>query len=370
MNREDAKDAKEEKEEDTVLPSCSLFLRGSFKNMNKNIAKNFVFKLITYLIFPIFISVGSAEIVLRVAGYKPWQRENVDVAVEPKGNFFTKDSELGYKHLPGKFKVTLNGNYSFNATHLNNSLRITHPLNTYKLPSIKPEIWIFGCSFTYGWSLNDSETYAWLLQEKLPQYEVVNFGVNGYGTIHSLIQFKQALKQGNKPKIAVIAYAGFHDRRNTFSRARRKQLADWNKLGVLFQPDARLNKQQGFTYTMAQLEYHELPLMRVSALVNFLEVNYNLFEEEFYRSHEVSKAIIAEFNRLAKANGVKLVVAGINPGSAKMLAELNGEGIATVDISVDLKIRANNNLPHDLHPSAIANRQYAEKLEGFLQNSE
>ncbi|XZN93083.1 MAG: hypothetical protein ACM65M_09780 [Microcoleus sp.] len=53
--------------------------------------------------------------------------------------------------------------------------------------------------------------------------------------------------------------------------------------------------------------------------------------------------------------------------SAKMLAELNGEGIATVDISVDLKIPANNNLPHDLHPSAIANRQYAEKLEGFLQ---
>ena len=64
------------------------------------------------------------------------------------------------------------------------------------------------------------------------------------------------------------------------------------------------------------------------------------------------------------------VVAGINSGSAKMLEELSKEGIATVDISVDLKIPANNNLPHDLHPSAIANRQYAEKLEFFLQNIE
>ena len=369
MNREDAKDAKSEKE-DTVLPSCSLYLRGSFKSMKKDIAKNLAFRLITYLIFPIFLSVSSAEIVLRVAGYKPLQIENVDVFVEPKGNFFTKDSELGYKHLLGKFKVTLNGNYSFNATHLNNSLRVTHPLNTYNLQSKNPEIWIFGCSFTYGWSLNDRETYAWLLQEKLPQYEIVNFGVNGYGTIHSLIQFKQALKQGSKPKVVVISYAGFHDRRNTFSRARRKQMAAWNKLGVLFQPDARLNKQEGFAYSMVKLEYQELPLMRVSALVNFLEVNYNQFEEEFYRSHEVSKAIIAEFQRLAEANGVKLVVAGINPGSAKMLAELNRDGIATVDISVDLKIPANNNLPHDLHPSAIANRQYAQKLEGFLQNME
>ncbi|WP_228056543.1 SGNH/GDSL hydrolase family protein [Microcoleus sp. LEGE 07076] len=315
------------------------------------------------------MSTTTAEIVLRVAGYKPWQIENVDVAVEPKGNFFTKDSELGYKHLPGKFKVTLNGNYSFNATHLNNSLRITHPLNTYNKSSTKPEIWIFGCSFTYGWSLNDSETYAWLLQQKLPAYEIVNFGVNGYGTLHSFIQFKAALKQRKKPKIAVIAYAKFHDRRNTLLRARSKQMSAWNKLGILLQPDARLNGNNNFTYSMTKLEYHEWPLMRVSALVNLLEVNYNQFEEELYQSHEVSKAVIAEFNRVAEANNVKLVVAGINAGSAKMLEELSREGIATVDISVDLKVPGNNNLPHDIHPSAVANRQYAEKLDNFLQGT-
>ena len=337
--------------------------------MKKDFLKTLAFRLITYLIFPVFLSATTAEIVLRVAGYKPWQIENADVAVEPKGNFFTKDSELGYKHLPGKFKVTLNGNYSFNATHLNNSLRITHPLNTYNQSSTKPEIWIFGCSFTYGWSLNDSETYAWLLQEKLPQYEIVNFGVNGYGTLHSFIQFKEALKHGNKPKVAVIAYAGFHDRRNTLLRARSKQMVAWNKLGILFQPDARLDGKNNFTYSMTKLEYDEWPLMRISALVNFLEVNYNQFEEGLYKSHDVSKTIIEEFNRLAEANDVKLVVAGINAGSAKMLEELSQEGIATVDISVDLKIPANNNLPHDLHPSAIANRQYAAKLDSFLQGT-
>jgi len=337
--------------------------------MKKEFIKTSIFRLITYLIFPIFLSATSAEIVLRVAGYKPWHIQNVDIAVEPKGKFFTKDSELGYKHFPGKFKVTLNGNYSVNATHLNNSLRITHPLNTYNQFSQKPEIWIFGCSFTYGWLLNDNETYPWLLQEKLPKYEIVNFGVNGYGTLHSLIQFKEALKQANKPKIAVIAYAGFHNRRNTLLRARRKELVDWNKLGILFQPDARLNGENNFTYSMAKLEYREFPLMRVSALSHFLEIIYNkFFEENYYRSHEVSKAIIEEFNRVAEANGVKLVVAGINVGSARMLRELSQEGIATADISVDLKIPANN-LPHDGHPSAIANRQYAEKLEGSLQDT-
>ncbi|MEG4634017.1 SGNH/GDSL hydrolase family protein [Microcoleus sp. AR_TQ3_B6] len=337
--------------------------------MKKDFIKLSIFRLITYLIFPIFLSVTSAEIVLRVLGYKPWQIENVDVAVEPKGNFFTKDSELGYKHLPGKFKVTLNGNYSFNATHLNNSLRITHPLNTYNQSSKKPEIWIFGCSFTYGWSLNDSETYPWLLQEKLPKYEIVNFGVNGYGTLHSLIQFKEALKQGNQPKIAVIAYARFHNPRNTLLRSTRKHVVPWNKLGIVFHPDARLNGENNFTYSMAKIEYHEFPLMRVSALSHFSEVIYNKFEQKLYRSHEVSKAIIEEFNRVAEAKGVKLVVVGISSNSTKMLQELSQEGIATADISVDLKIPANNNWPHDVHPSAVANRQYAEKLEGFLQDT-
>ncbi len=59
-------------------------------------------------------------------------------------------------------------------------------------------------------------------KKKLPQYEIVNFGVSGYGTIHSLIQFQEALKTRTTPKIAIIAYAWFHDARNTFLRKRKK----------------------------------------------------------------------------------------------------------------------------------------------------
>ena len=42
--------------------------------------------------------------------------------------------------------------------------------------------------------------------------------------------------------------------------------------------------------------------------------------------------------------------------------------IMTVDISVDLGIKENTNLPYDGHPSAIANQQYARKLDLFLCN--
>ncbi len=43
------------------------------------------------------------------------------------------------------------------------------------------------------------------------------------------------------------------------------------------------------------------------------------------------------------------------------------EGILTADMWVDLDIEGNRNLPHDRHPSAIANRQYAWKLMEFLR---
>ncbi len=165
--------------------------------------------------------------------------------------------------------------YSFGVTHLSNTLRVTRPLEIYNLSDSKDEIWVFGCSVTHGWSLNDDETYPWLLQESLPCYKIVNFGVTGYGTLHSLIQFHEALLKRKKPKAVIIAYGFFHDRRNTFLRLRRKGLVPLNKLGPLVQPYARVNKRGELTWSMATAQFHAFPLMRYSALIHLIEKAYN-----------------------------------------------------------------------------------------------
>ena len=179
--------------------------------------------VITYCIFLIIVSLVFSEVLLRILKYAPWTLWSINVSVEPGNKFFIKHHTLGYTHLPGKFKVTLNDtSYSFNVTNLSNTLSITHPLNTYPADPRKKEIWIFGCSITQGWSVNDEDTYPWIVQENLPNYEVVNFGVGGYGTLHSLIQLQEALKERKKPELVVLAYGSCHDARNTFSRKRRK----------------------------------------------------------------------------------------------------------------------------------------------------
>jgi hypothetical protein len=103
-------------------------------------------------------------------------------------------------------------------------------------------------------------------------------------------------------------------------------------------------------------------------LANFLDETYDRTLESAYHSHEVSKAIIEEFFRLCKANGVVFVVAGIfdSPETAEMLGYCRSKGILAVDISVDMTIKENTYLPYDGHPSAIADRQFAQKLNSFL----
>ena len=329
------------------------------------------------------IVIVESEAFLRSAGIKPWRTDDVAIKVSPGGKLFIKHPTLGYSHIAGEFTVTLGDGYSFNVTQLPDTLRITHPLDTYGGANHKKKIWIFGCSYTHGFSLNDEETYPWLLQKRFPEYEVVNFGVSGYGTIHSLIQFREAFNVGPPPEIAVLAYASFHDLRNTFLRTQRKRVAPWNKLGLLMQPYARLDGDGKLHFHMADVVYSEFSLMRRFALAHFVEMEYDEYEEWRNRSHDVSKMLVKEMAQLAKEHGVRFIVAGISHLSERggpwgrvtagddttteMLHFLQKHGISSVDISVDERLEKYNNLPHNGHPNARANKEYADKLESFLR---
>ena len=260
--------------------------------------------------FAVLLFIG-AEISLRVTGVNPWRPHDISNSVYPGGKLYKKHSTLGYSHLPGEFTVTLHTGYSFKVTHLPSTLRITHPVDENTSLLQKEEIWIFGCSFTHGWSLNDHETYPWLLQERYPEYEIVNFGVTGYGTIHSLLQFKNALKT-RIPRIVILSYAALHDERNTFSRTRRKNVASWNKLGPLTQPYALIGKNEKLEFFSTEVVYTEFPLMRHSAFVHFVEAQCNRIQFRVYRSHTVSELLIMEMKKMADKHGVKFILAKID----------------------------------------------------------
>jgi hypothetical protein len=322
-----------------------------------------------FLLCLIGLFVIGAEVVLRAGGFTPWSGEDAassSIHVEPGERFFQPHPVLGYTHIPGKFVVTLGSGEKrlhFNVTHLADTLRITRPAGSEQSTAARDEIWIFGCSLTHGWSVNDEETYPSLLQERFPDLNVVNFGVSGYGTVHSLLQFREALKR-KTPKVALLAYADFHDERNTFSRTRRKAVAPWNRLGPLVQPYARLDASDQLQYFQADVEYSEFPLMRHLAFSHFLETSYDRLERKWLRSHAVSEALVREMARLAREQKIHFIVANIAGPSSLTLPEQ--AGISVIDIAVDFARPENTNMPFDPHPSALAHREYAARLEPVI----
>ena len=327
------------------------------------------------IIFSAFITLFlvAGEIIARQT-YTPWKihsREAIVSQIEPAGLYNLKHDTLGYTFRPGKTIVTLPGPYSFVITHLPDGRRITHPPDSNPTNVKKEEIWIFGCSLTEGWAVNDEHTYAWLLQEKFRDFEVANFGGGGYSTVQSLIQLREALQSEKKPKLVVLSYASFHDQRNTLTRSWRKiriAYGGYHNLRGMSLPYMEWAGNQNPELLYQPLDYREFPFARYSALANFIDETYNGFLEETYHSHEVSRAVIDEISSLCTANGIKLVVAGIfaAPQTTAMLEHCKTKNIDTVDIAVDLRLKENSNLPFDPHPSMHAHQQYARKLESFL----
>jgi hypothetical protein len=312
---------------------------------------------------------AGAEAFARLEGLRPWTpARDQPVRVEPGGNLGRSHPTLGHAYRPGSFVVTLADGYAFRVTHGADGLRITRPLAEYGHGPTRPPLWILGCSYTHGWSVDDEQTYPWLLQQRLPAYDVVNFGVGGYGTLQSYLQFREALGRGPAPRVVVLAYGSFHDARNTLNRYRMKGIVLTPGHESVRLPWARVSRDGALEIDSVEAgHYRPWPLQGRLAFVHMLEESANRRELLRSRSHAVSKAIVAELQKLAKAHGATLVVAGIfrSPETADMLRFAEGEGIPSVDISVR-DAPEFKNLPHDVHPNARAHERFAERLAEFL----
>jgi hypothetical protein len=307
---------------------------------------------------------AGLETLARLSGATPWRPTAPSITVEPGGRLYERDPLLGYRHLPGKYRVVLSGRHAFTMTHDSHGRRITSGRD---MPSAaRKEIWIFGCSFTHGWSVNDSETYPWLLQEEFPQYHIVNFGVGGYGTIHSLLQFEQAIKTHDPPIAVVVAYAYFHDERNVFSRYRQKVAANWSYFGPLVQPFGRVDANGNLQLFMASTEFQEFPLMRWSAFSSLMEQKYSAYHDARLEGRVVTEAIFRRLQEDTRAHGIPLLIAEID-GKSGIAVFARKNGIAYADIGVDLNTPGARNFPFDPHPTARTHREYARKLGAALR---
>ena len=77
----------------------------------------------------------------------------------------------------------------------------------------KQRILILGDSFTFGTDVSDDETYSHYLESALPNTEVLNLGVQGYGQDQMLLYLKEEAVKYH-PDIVVLGFAFMDTDRN------------------------------------------------------------------------------------------------------------------------------------------------------------
>jgi hypothetical protein len=123
------------------------------------------------------------------------------------------DPLLGWRPKPGiAVRSVRPGSYDVTISTNPQGLRGRREAIRAKEPGVT-RIAVFGCSQTFGSGVEDEETFSARLEASLPQVEVLNFGVHGYGTDQMLLRWERD-GVSYAPDVVVLAFAYYHLDRN------------------------------------------------------------------------------------------------------------------------------------------------------------
>ena len=210
----------------------------------------------------------------------------------------------------------------------------------------KPDIYIFGCSFTFGATIDDKFTFPWILQSKLrDSYDIVNYGIGGFGTIHSYLQIRHLLKNNKIPKYIVLVFNEFHMNRNVASPHR-----------LAFSATSLLR---------AEFDKNQLKIITIDPI----PPNINQPNFSYDHKKKITLKLISEIKSLCDKNNVTLVIGIQTPlQDISFLNTFDSMGVSVVDMSLKLT-RKYRQLPFDPHPNEKANKHYAKALISFFEKT-
>ena len=146
--------------------------------------------------------------------------------------FIIQDSVMGYGASAGEYTHTFlrklssqNDWDSFNTkvTIKKDGSRWTGEIDGESLP----KIYVFGGSFIFGTGVNDEQTFSFLLQYAMPNYEVKLYAFGGYSLTQAYMKLESLKESINSSDIIVLGYADYYDIRHIMSPGRVREINDW-----------------------------------------------------------------------------------------------------------------------------------------------
>tara|TARA_Y100000310_G_scaffold231756_1_gene234441 strand:- start:375 stop:1448 length:1074 start_codon:yes stop_codon:yes gene_type:complete len=221
------------------------------------------------------------------------------------------DEEIGIRYLPDTSYQFISGFDEFSVTNTYNSKGLRGKEFSYEKNEVN-RILGLGDSFTFGYGVEDDETYLSLLGENLGEYEIINAGLSGYGPQHILKFLKKEGMKYNPDKVLIALYIG-----NDIGSQGQELFSIEN--GVLV--DKTLPKAS-FSLQVRQYLAHKLVLYNYLHLIKFrLDVNagkvnpytpevypFLLDEETLNNGFSFFQEIMKEMKNYLDNKGVELTV--------------------------------------------------------------
>jgi len=318
---------------------------------------------------------------MRLYGDPP--EPHVHLSVHPH-DFFKIDSVVGWKVNKGRFTISIYDTTKLFLSTVNSAgNRITSDSDTTGTLKRGPRIDIYGCSYTFGFSVADSCTSSYKLQQMLPDVQVINKGVPGYGLAQMFLLLKQSIAEGDTPTIAVFNYGALHDVRTPLNK-------DWISFFgyTITEGYSSVFKKMRYPYMeyrndSLQLAYSpfdkwtkDWPFRKRSYLINYLNTFYFYY---FFDSrskdylHLISRKTAFEIMNYCKLNHITPIFANVFPDQGKdILDSLAAKGFYTLNYGIkvyddDMPNKYNCGTIDPDHPNCLAHSIYAQKLYDLIR---
>ena len=284
---------------------------------------------------------------------------------------FLGDSLLGISLNMGGYEIEINNKIKFKATHDSSGYRKIYRNETI---AVTKKIVSLGCSFTYGYGVNDTETFTYLLQKNHPNFNFTNMGVIGYGTVQSYLQLNKIVNSKNSPDVVILNFASYHLERNPMVASYRRALKIGFNNSLSTAKEIMKNSRFPFSNSIGEIKieyigwkdlYSDWKGREYSAAINYIQTGWDRMETSNLDLNSISTTIIIEMNKLCADNGIDFYAVMLDEVPSISL-NLKSKGVKIIEVGLDFSNITVTNLPFDMHPNNKGHEQIFEAINNQL----